>query len=78
MRSLPAAGSSFPVAVRLANLAAGIKVGKRGTASVRVTELIDSMAEDLPDESRLPSNVCAAAMSRSESGPMRMERFRKP
>lgn len=38
--------------MRLANLAAGIKVGKRGTACVSAKELIDSIPEDFPEPVR--------------------------
>jgi D-beta-D-heptose 7-phosphate kinase/D-beta-D-heptose 1-phosphate adenosyltransferase len=40
-----ASGSDCENAVRLANLAAGIKVGKRGTACVSLNELKESLAE---------------------------------
>jgi D-beta-D-heptose 7-phosphate kinase / D-beta-D-heptose 1-phosphate adenosyltransferase len=40
-----ASGSDCENAVRLANLAAGIKVGKRGTACVSLNELKESVAE---------------------------------
>jgi D-beta-D-heptose 7-phosphate kinase / D-beta-D-heptose 1-phosphate adenosyltransferase len=43
-----AQGASLKVAVHLANLAAGIKVGKRGTACVSAKELMDSAGEDFP------------------------------
>jgi D-beta-D-heptose 7-phosphate kinase / D-beta-D-heptose 1-phosphate adenosyltransferase len=46
-----AAGADFESSVRLANLAAGIKVGKRGTACVSVRELAGSIAESLSDHS---------------------------
>jgi D-beta-D-heptose 7-phosphate kinase / D-beta-D-heptose 1-phosphate adenosyltransferase len=47
-----ATGTGFEAAVRLANLAAGIKVGKRGTASVSAAELIDSLAHEVSTPSR--------------------------
>jgi D-beta-D-heptose 7-phosphate kinase/D-beta-D-heptose 1-phosphate adenosyltransferase len=41
-----AAGADRETAVRLANLAAGIKVGKRGTATVNVDEIKKRLCED--------------------------------
>jgi len=40
-----AAGASFAEAARLANLAGGIVVSKRGTSTVRVDEMLSSMAQ---------------------------------
>jgi D-beta-D-heptose 7-phosphate kinase / D-beta-D-heptose 1-phosphate adenosyltransferase len=51
-----ATGTSFEVAVQLANLAAGIKVGKRGTACVGATELLDSLSHESPNPSRPRQN----------------------
>jgi D-beta-D-heptose 7-phosphate kinase / D-beta-D-heptose 1-phosphate adenosyltransferase len=47
-----AVGSDFESAARLANLAASIKVGKRGTSCVSAKELADSIGEGFPDHSR--------------------------
>lgn len=47
-----AAGSDFESAVGLANLAAGIKVGKRGTACVSAKELAGAITEAFPDHLR--------------------------
>jgi D-beta-D-heptose 7-phosphate kinase/D-beta-D-heptose 1-phosphate adenosyltransferase len=76
-----ATGSSLETAVRLANLAAGIKVGKRGTATVSMAELIDSMALDPPGEIRPQTDAPPFAprrvgyCSQSEAG--RTEHSRK-
>jgi D-beta-D-heptose 7-phosphate kinase/D-beta-D-heptose 1-phosphate adenosyltransferase len=49
-----ASGSSCENAVRLANLAAGIKVGKRGTACVSLNELKASLADRTSSEEPEP------------------------
>jgi len=48
-----ASGSSLETAVRLANLAAGIKVGKRGTACVSSVELTDCARAEQAGHSKL-------------------------
>jgi D-beta-D-heptose 7-phosphate kinase / D-beta-D-heptose 1-phosphate adenosyltransferase len=77
-----ATGASFEGAVQLANLAAGIKVGKRGTATVSVTELIASMGQDLsnqlqPQPDSYVSSLTHADNHRSQSVPLRAEQFPK-
>jgi D-beta-D-heptose 7-phosphate kinase/D-beta-D-heptose 1-phosphate adenosyltransferase len=64
-----ASGSDCENAVRLANLAAGIKVGKRGTACVSVNELKESLAErtssDEPQASAKPVRPAEIAVQRA-------------
>ncbi len=66
-----ASGSDCENAVRLANLAAGIKVGKRGTACVNLNELEESFAERTsseepePQVSAEPVRVAGIAVQRA-------------
>ena len=66
-----ASGSNCENAVRLANLAAGIKVGKRGTACVSLNELKESLAERTsseepePEASTEPVRVAGMAVQRA-------------
>jgi D-beta-D-heptose 7-phosphate kinase/D-beta-D-heptose 1-phosphate adenosyltransferase len=66
-----ASGSDCENAVRLANLAAGIKVGKRGTACVSFNELKESFAERTsseepePQASAEPVRVAGIAVQRA-------------
>jgi len=55
LAALIAAGASLESAVYLANLAAGIKVGKRGTSTV----IIEELKEHLWEERR--GTACAAS-----------------
>jgi D-beta-D-heptose 7-phosphate kinase / D-beta-D-heptose 1-phosphate adenosyltransferase len=64
-----AAGADFESAVRFANLAAGIKVGKRGTACVSAKELADSIANGLPDHLRPSADLRLPVFARSEDLP---------
>jgi D-beta-D-heptose 7-phosphate kinase/D-beta-D-heptose 1-phosphate adenosyltransferase len=52
-----ASGSSFETAARLANLAAGIKVGKRGTACVSARELIDCVNQEATERTLPQSGI---------------------
>jgi D-beta-D-heptose 7-phosphate kinase / D-beta-D-heptose 1-phosphate adenosyltransferase len=61
-----ATGISFEVAVRLANLAAGIKVGKRGTACVSAKELIDSIGQECTEQWQPRSEHCASQLTDPE------------
>jgi D-beta-D-heptose 7-phosphate kinase/D-beta-D-heptose 1-phosphate adenosyltransferase len=61
-----ATGSTLETAVRLANLAAGIKVGKRGTACVSAKELIDSIPEDFPEPARRRTGFSTPSLARPE------------
>jgi D-beta-D-heptose 7-phosphate kinase / D-beta-D-heptose 1-phosphate adenosyltransferase len=61
-----ATGSNLETAVRLANLAAGIKVGKRGTACVSAKELIDSIPEDFPEPARRRTGFSTPSLARPE------------
>ena len=64
-----ASGSDCENAVRPANLAAGIKVGKRGTACVSLNELKESLAErtssDEPQASAKPVRPAEIAVQRA-------------
>jgi D-beta-D-heptose 7-phosphate kinase / D-beta-D-heptose 1-phosphate adenosyltransferase len=61
-----AAGSCLESAVRLANIAAGIKVGKRGTACVSARELTDASAEGFSDHLRSPIDLDTRTRTPSE------------
>ncbi len=61
-----ASGSSLETAVRLANLAAGIKVGKRGTACVSSLELMDSAREEWAGHSKLENEASLSSEKRTQ------------
>jgi len=61
-----ASGSSLETAVRLANLAAGIKVGKRGTACVSSLELMDSAREEWAGHSKLENEASLSSETRTQ------------
>lgn len=52
-----AAGHELPEAITVANLAAGIVVGKQGTATVSIAELYTALHEDRPMESGVVSEA---------------------
>ena len=58
-----ASGSDRETAARLANLAASIKVGKRGTACVSAKELIECISEERLTEKLLHGASAAGAPS---------------
>jgi D-beta-D-heptose 7-phosphate kinase/D-beta-D-heptose 1-phosphate adenosyltransferase len=62
-----ASGSSCENAVRLANLAAGIKVGKRGTACVSSLELMDCVRETWVGHSQLQSEPSISSVTENEA-----------
>lgn len=57
-----ASGADRENAARLANRAAGIKVGKRGTAAVNSAELVESLGEDGARCQELESNARATSV----------------
>jgi D-beta-D-heptose 7-phosphate kinase/D-beta-D-heptose 1-phosphate adenosyltransferase len=65
-----AAGADRETAVRLANLAAGIVVGKRGTASVTVPEIQQRLTElrGLPPQSSVGGAILGAGLPPSNLG----------
>ncbi len=65
-----ASGSNFESAVRLANLAAGIKVGKRGTACVSAKELIEAIGAECTEQLESDSNRLMPALTRSKVCPV--------
>jgi D-beta-D-heptose 7-phosphate kinase/D-beta-D-heptose 1-phosphate adenosyltransferase len=77
-----ASGSSLETAVRLANLAAGIKVGKRGTACVSAKELMDAISQHVPDQLRPSSDPRGSTLTpdkdfRAQSAPFGAEHLPK-
>jgi D-beta-D-heptose 7-phosphate kinase/D-beta-D-heptose 1-phosphate adenosyltransferase len=71
-----ASGSSCEDAVRLANLAAGIKVGKRGTASVSSLDLMDCARKEWAGYSKLRSEVSLLSETRAD-GPAATQQLTK-
>ncbi len=59
-----AAGLSFKTAVHLANLSAGVKVGKRGTACVSVRELIDDVKQASTEQTLMLQGPSAPDLAR--------------
>ena len=62
-----ASGLSFKDAVRLANLAAGIKVGKRGTACVTANELLESVGQDLMNQAGLMYETYSSFVDKADT-----------
>lgn len=60
-----ATGLRFETAVRLANLAAGIKVGKRGTACVSAKELLDAVKQDCTYQMQFAGSGSTSSRHRS-------------
>jgi D-beta-D-heptose 7-phosphate kinase/D-beta-D-heptose 1-phosphate adenosyltransferase len=62
-----AAKSSIETAVRIANLAAGVKVGKRGTASVSAKELLDCVRQECTEHLQIRSDASAPTLTGPEN-----------